>query len=282
MSIDLKEYKEKLYSAVIADTLDSLGYHKQVLKPGIKSIDPKIKLCGLARIGLYMPIYHDDETVNVYEHEIALVDSLKENEIAVLCCHGNENIAPWGELLSTRASFLKSGGCLTDGCVRDTDMIRKMQFPVFSKGTNPVDTKFRGKMMMTDVPGEIAGVRIESGDLIFGDNDELSSIVADLIGASLYIILSDIDGVYTSNPKTSNDSRIISTVTNIDNTLLSLSDDNIDSRGTGGIQTKILAAKYATDRHIETVIANGHNSTIIHDVINRKDVGTRFLPKKTI
>ncbi len=159
MSIDLKEYKEKLYSAVIADTLDSLGYHKQVLKPGIKSIDPKIKLCGLARIGLYMPIYHDDETVNVYEHEIALVDSLKENEIAVLCCHGNENIAPWGELLSTRASFLKSGGCLTDGCVRDTDMIRKMQFPVFSKGTNPVDTKFRGKMMMTDVPGEIAGVR---------------------------------------------------------------------------------------------------------------------------
>ncbi len=181
MSIDLKEYKEKLYSAVIADTLDSLGYHKQVLKPGIKSIDPKIKLCGLARIGLYMPIYHDDETVNVYEHEIALVDSLKENEIAVLCCHGNENIAPWGELLSTRASFLKSGGCLTDGCVRDTDMIRKMQFPVFSKGTNPVDTKFRGKMMMTDVPGEIAGVRIESGDLIFGDNDGVVVVPSNII-----------------------------------------------------------------------------------------------------
>ena len=50
-------------------------------------------------------------------------------------------------------------------------MIREMQFPVFSKGTNPVDTKFRGKMMMADVPGEIADVRIESGDLVFGDND---------------------------------------------------------------------------------------------------------------
>ena len=117
----------------------------------------------------------------MYEHEIALVDSLKENEIAVLCCHGNENIAPWGELLSTRASFLKSGGCLTDGCVRDTDMIRKMQFPVFSKGTNPVDTKFRGKMMMTDVPGEIAGVRIESGDLIFGDNDGVVVVPSNII-----------------------------------------------------------------------------------------------------
>ena len=76
----------------------------------------------------------DDEHVKVYEHEIALVDSLKENEVAVLCCHGNKKIAPWGELLSTRASYLKSAGCLTDGCVRDADMIREMNFPVFSKG----------------------------------------------------------------------------------------------------------------------------------------------------
>ena len=181
MTLNFEEYKTKLYSAVLADTLDSLGYHKQTLTPGIKSIKPDVIICGLARVGLYMPIYHDDENTNVYEHEIALIDSLKESEIAVLCCHGYENIAPWGELLSTRASFLKSGGCLTDGCVRDTDMIRKMQFPVFSKGTNPVDTKFRGKMMMTDVPGEIAGVRIESGDLIFGDNDGVVVVPSNII-----------------------------------------------------------------------------------------------------
>ena len=60
-------------------------------------------------------------------------------------------------------------------------MIRKMQFPVFSKGTNPVDTKFRGKMMMTDVPGEIAGVRIERGDLIFGDNDGVVVVPSNII-----------------------------------------------------------------------------------------------------
>ena len=148
MNNNIDVYKKNLYSAVIADTLDSLGYHKQVLTPGITSLDPNVKICGLARVGLYMPIYHDDEHVNVYEHEIALVDSLQENEVAVLCCHGNKKIAPWGELLSTRASYLKSAGCLTDGCVRDADMIREMNFPVFSKGTNPVDTKFRGKMMM--------------------------------------------------------------------------------------------------------------------------------------
>ena len=181
MKNNLQEYREKLYTAVIADTLDSLGYHKQVLTPGILPLDPSLKLCGLARVGLYMPIYHDDETVNVYEHEIVLVDSLKEDEVPVLCCHGNQKIAPWGELLSTRSSYLKAAGCLTDGCIRDSDMIQEMKFPVFSKGTNPVDTKFRGKMMMADVPGEIADVRIESGDLVFGDNDGVVIVPSHII-----------------------------------------------------------------------------------------------------
>jgi 4-hydroxy-4-methyl-2-oxoglutarate aldolase len=181
MQNNLKEYRKKLYTAVIADTLDSLGYHKQVLTPGILPLDPSLKLCGLARVGLYMPIYHDDDTVNVYENEIVLVDSLKEDEVPVLCCHGNQKIAPWGELLSTRSSYLKAAGCLTDGCIRDSDMIREMKFPVFSKGTNPVDTKFRGKMMMADVPGEIADVRIESGDLVFGDNDGVVIVPSHII-----------------------------------------------------------------------------------------------------
>ena len=167
----IRKYRDKLYSAVIADTLDSLGLHKQVLTPGIFPLDKSIKLCGLARVGLYMPIYHDDENINIYEHELKMVDSLKEYEILVLCCHGNKKISPWGELLSTRAVFLKAAGCLTDGCIRDSDMIREMKFPVFSNGTNPVDTKYRGKMMMADVPGEIAGVKVISGDLIFGDSD---------------------------------------------------------------------------------------------------------------
>ena len=89
----IQKCREKLYSAVIADTMDSIGFHKQVLKPGIVALDPSIKLCGLARVGLYMPIYHDDENVNVYEHEIALIDSLKTDEVAVFICNSNQNIA---------------------------------------------------------------------------------------------------------------------------------------------------------------------------------------------
>ena len=197
MTLNFEEYKTKLYSAVLADTLDSLGYHKQTLTPGIKSIKPDVIICGLARVGLYMPIYHDDENTNVYEHEIALIDSLKENEIAVLCCHGNEKIAPWGELLSTRATYLKSAGCLTDGCVRDTKMINEIGFPVFAKGTNPVDTKFRGKMMMADVPGEIANVYVESGDLVFGDNDGVVVVPSKVIDEVIKKALENQDADYS-------------------------------------------------------------------------------------
>jgi regulator of RNase E activity RraA len=167
----VRESRERLNSAAISDSLDSFGYHSQVLTPGIHAVDPTLVLCGVARVGLYMPIYHDDENTKVYEHEITLVDSLKPEEVPVLICHGIQRISPWGELLSTRSSYLRAAGCLTDGSVRDTSRIREMKFPVYSAATNPVDTKYRGKLMLSDVPGEICGVRVESGDLVFGDFD---------------------------------------------------------------------------------------------------------------
>lgn len=165
------ECRERLNSAAISDSLDSFGYHHQVLAPGIRAVDPSLVLCGFARVGIYTPIYHDDANTNVYEHEIALVDSLNQDEVPVVICHGLTRISPWGELLSERSVYLGAAGILTDGSVRDTSRIRALKFPVYSAGTNPVDTKYRGKLTLFDVPGEIAGVRIESGDLVFGDLD---------------------------------------------------------------------------------------------------------------
>lgn len=163
--------RAQLNSAAISDSLDSFGYHEQVLPPGLRAVEPGAVLCGLARVGLYMPLYHNDEHTRVYENEIALVDSLRPEEVPVLVCHGIRRISPWGELLSERSRYLGAAGCLTDGSVRDTARIRGLGFPVFSSGTNPVDTKYRGKLMLSDVPGEICGVRIESGDMVFGDVD---------------------------------------------------------------------------------------------------------------
>ena len=174
--IDLLEMKLKLFSAVLSDTLDSMGLLRQVLSPGIRPLDDSSVLCGWARVGLYMPIYHDDETVNVYEHELELIDSLMPDEIPVLICHGIKEIAPWGELLSTRANFLSSGGCLTDGSVRDVRLIREMNFPVFAGNISPMDSKHRGKLTWYDVPGRIHGVEVHSGDLVFGDVDGVAIV----------------------------------------------------------------------------------------------------------
>ena len=169
--MNFQELKHTLYSAVLSDTLDSLGYLNQALSSGIRPLNDGMILCGLARVGIYMKIYHDDEKVNVYEHEIALIDSLQPNEVAVLLCHQHHEIAPWGELLSTRSQYLKAAGCLTDGSVRDVKRIRQMNFPVFAGNIGPLDSKHRGKLMWYDVPGKIHGVNVNSGDFIFGDVD---------------------------------------------------------------------------------------------------------------
>ena len=170
-NIILPDCKSKLYSAVLSDILDSMGYLNQVLSLGIRPLDESSVLCGWARVGIYLPIYHDDDLVRVYENELKLIDSLQPDEVPVLICHGLKHIAPWGELLSTRARYLQSAGCLTDGSVRDVRFIREMKFPVFTGGITPVDTKYRGKLAWYDVPGKIHGVDVKSGDLVFGDVD---------------------------------------------------------------------------------------------------------------
>lgn len=177
----LETCRAELYSAVVSDTLDSLGYRRQVVQSVLQPLQDGMRIVGFARVGIYMPIFHDDAKVNVYEHEIRLVDGLKPGEVPVFVCHDNRRIAPWGELLSTRAQYLGAAGCITDGSVRDVDMIREMGFPVFSAGRNPVDTKYRGKMMWADVPGVIGEVEVSSGDMVIADLDGIVFVPESLI-----------------------------------------------------------------------------------------------------
>ena len=176
----LRTCREELYTAVVADTLDGLGRHEQTAAPGISALEDGMRLVGFVRTGLYMPIFHDDENVNVYEHEIRLIDDLKPGEVPVLACNGDIRISPWGELLSTRAEYLGAAGCITDGSVRDVAQICAMGFPVFSGARNPVDTKHRGKMMWADAPAVIGGVRVKSGDLVIADRDGIVFVPSEL------------------------------------------------------------------------------------------------------
>jgi len=167
---DLQRARKQLYTAVLSDVLDSLGHRNQAMTPAIRPLDETLVMCGRARTALYREVFHIAKG-NPYELEIALIDDLKPGDVAVMACGGSPRIAPWGELLSTAARARKAAGCLTDGLTRDVRYIRKMKFPVFHGGIGPLDSKGRGEVAAIDVPVEVAGVRIEPGDLVFGDVD---------------------------------------------------------------------------------------------------------------
>src|SRR3954451_24118441 len=167
-----QELGGRLYTAVLSDVLDELGFMNQVLKPFVRPLDEAVVICGPARTGLYRKVHHVEAGRNPYEIEMDLIDGLRPGELAVLACDGpTDRIAPWGELLTTAAMMRGAAGCLTDGLVRDVRRIRELRFPVFAGGIGPLDSKGRAEMVAMDVPVTVAGVRVESGDLVFGDVD---------------------------------------------------------------------------------------------------------------
>ena len=115
----------------------------------------------------------------------------------------------------------------------------------------------------------------------FGDNDRLSAIVASIIGADLFILLSDIDGMYTDDPNKNPDARFISLVEKIDDDLMNMGKDSSGSQvGTGGMSAKIVAAQIANYSGADMVITNGNDVLNISRVINGEEVGTLFLQHK--
>lgn len=160
-----------LYTAVLSDVLDELGYRDQAMPPSIRPLDDDLVMVGRARTGIYREVYSVVPGANPYALEIALVDDLKPGDVAVLGCGGSTRIAPWGELLSTAARARGAAGCLTDGFVRDVKFIRKMRFPVFHAGIAPLDSKGRGMVAEIDVPIRCGGVAVSPGDLVVGDAD---------------------------------------------------------------------------------------------------------------
>jgi len=172
VALDLVLLKSKLFTSVISDALDSIGIMNQAMRPFVRPLDDACVMAGFARTGLYAVRSHASPTENPYEVEIALVDDLRPDDVAIFACNGpTERIAPWGGLLTTAATCRGAAGCVTDGLARDVRHIRAVGFPVFCGGIGPIDSKGRGVMVEKDAPVECAGVRVETGDLVFGDVD---------------------------------------------------------------------------------------------------------------
>lgn len=112
---------------------------------------------------------------------------------------------------------------------------------------------------------------------MLGDNDSLAAIVSVLIKADLLILLSDIDGLYTDDPKINPNAELIQTVEKLDETIFSKAGDTSTNQGTGGMKTKLKAAKMVCPNGIDMIIANGSNPEKLYDIIDEKPIGTHFL-----
>jgi glutamate 5-kinase len=121
---------------------------------------------------------------------------------------------------------------------------------------------------------------IATSEIAVGDNDTLGALVAASVMSDLFIVLTDIDGLYTADPRRDPKAELISEVTEITEEMLQGAGGQGSSLGTGGMATKLSAAKIAMDAGVDMIIVNGSSPEIIYDAVDGKTVGTRFIAKK--
>ena len=120
---------------------------------------------------------------------------------------------------------------------------------------------------------------IATDEIVIGDNDTLAAIVAESVNADLLVLLSDIDGLYTADPHTNPDAELIHRVHKVDEKVMALAGISSTTLGTGGMVTKLRAAEICLKCGCDMVIANGRNPDLIYDILDGKQVGTKFSEK---
>lgn len=169
MKYDIKTLQEKLYTAVICDALDSLGYPHQSPRLQFQAYTGIESMVGRCKTTLWVDMYHEDS--NPYELELQAVDSCQPGDILIAAASGSVRSGIWGELLSTAARNAGCVGTIVHGAVRDIRQMTQMQFPVFATAKCIYDSLNRQRVVDVDVPVEIDGVRFQPGDLVFADVD---------------------------------------------------------------------------------------------------------------
>src|SRR5262245_14720001 len=168
-TITLEMMRRSLYSAVVCDSLDALGFRNQSPRVPHRPLTVASVLVGRCRTTLWADMFHADP--KPYELELRAVDSCRPDEVMICAAGGSTHSGVWGELLSTAARHRGCVGAIIDGAARDVAMIRKMGFPVYARGTCVYDSRDRQRVIDLDVPVEIDGVRFAPGDLVIADED---------------------------------------------------------------------------------------------------------------
>lgn len=169
--------KTQLFSAVIGDVMDKLGFLNQFLAPSIQPLREDMLVVGRAMPVLEADVFSEaSESGNnplmskPFGLMLEALDDLKQHEVYI-CTGSSPSYALWGELMSTRAIKLGAAGAVMNGYHRDTKGILALGFPTFSFGNYAQDQGPRGKVLDFRCEIEMNGVRIRPGDIVFGDID---------------------------------------------------------------------------------------------------------------
>ncbi|GKH12120.1 RraA family protein [Bacteroides uniformis] len=169
--------KAELYTAVIGDIMDKMGYTHQFLSPRIRPLRDDMLVVGRAMTVLEadvcentVPRGNNPLLQRPFGLMLEALDDLKEDEVYI-CSGSSPRYALWGELMSTRAIQCKAAGAVVNGYSRDTKGILALNFPCFSYGPYAQDQAPRGKVIDYRVPLELDGVLVNDGDMLVGDID---------------------------------------------------------------------------------------------------------------
>jgi regulator of RNase E activity RraA len=172
MSSEWPERLARLYTPVVADVLDKLGYRSQSLHPRIRPLWPSARAAGFAFTVQTGPA-REIAPAHPYAGELAAVDALRPGDVLIV---SQSAWSFWGELLSTAARYRGCRGVVLDGPTRDSLTIQEMGFPVFHVGFHPADSLGRLDVVGHGLPIACGDVLIHPGDLILADHDGVVAI----------------------------------------------------------------------------------------------------------
>ena len=186
---------ETLYTAVVADVLDSLGHRQQTLSTDIHAMTPTRQVSG--RVFTAKAEAVDSIPTDPYKLEMAAIDAMSAGDVLVVDADHHRQSAFWGELLSTACRAKGVRGAVMSTCTRDLWALEKMEFPVFAIGRTPADSKGRIDVTAIGEPITIDGVRIENGDYLLGDPDGVVIIPAAALDETIRLAQKKVSGENT-------------------------------------------------------------------------------------
>jgi regulator of RNase E activity RraA len=177
--------QRELFTCVVGDVMDKMGLQHQFLPPQIQPLRQDMVVIGRAMPVLSVDVFTERiaDTANpLMDRPFGLMlealDDLRKNEIYLNTGSSPRN-ALWGELMSTRARKLGSSGAVLNGYVRDTKAIFRLNFPTFGFGSYGQDSAPRYKVLDFRIPVEVGQVRVQPGDILFGDIDGVLAVPAE-------------------------------------------------------------------------------------------------------